>query len=130
MHKEEIAQLVKQIEERKRPAEEAEFSVLPGGSGTGIKPYFVDCTKTEIVLHQNTGLTRIRLGKIESDVNLIKFLDEVAGDPRAKVIFLIRDDGIHTWWRASQFANSLDVPNGKLPVLGHGRINLDHFLNN
>ncbi len=126
---EDIATLAKEIKERKLPPQEAEFSVLPGGSGTGITPYFIECTKTDIVVHQKGELLRIRAGQIETNPTLIKLFDEVVGQPRAKVIFLIRDDAVHVWGRVRNFANSFDVPNGKLPVLGHGRINLSQFQN-
>jgi len=127
--KEQIAQLTVELEKKSLPPEEAEVTVLPGGSGTGIVPEFIECTKNQIVLHLKEGPIRVRINKISKDEDYVRLLDRVAGNPDAKVIFLVRDDGVHTWWRASQFANSLEVAHGKLPVLGHGKLNFHNFNN-
>ncbi|MCH2182642.1 MAG: hypothetical protein MK108_11610 [Mariniblastus sp.] len=122
--KEQVAQLMLELEQKKRP-EEAEVTVVPGGSGRGIKPYFVECTKNGIALQQGAGWVQIRPANIEKSEPLLKLLDTVKGDPKAKLIFLIRQDGVSAWWRAKRFADSLDVANGKLPVIGQGKLNLE-----
>jgi len=122
-----LAQLVKDLEGKKLPPEEAEFSVLPGGSGVGVIPRFIECTKTELVLHNREGEVRVRAGGMETNEDYLKLLNDVAGEPNAKVIFLVRDDGVHVYNKANRIGQALEVPAGKLPVLGHGRINLRHF---
>ena len=128
-HQDQIAQLQKQLDEKKLPPEEAEFSVLPGGSGVGVIPRFVECTDNSLVLHQPGGQVTVRAGNMESDKELLKTLNDVAGNPDAKVIFLVRSNGVHVFYRAKRLADELGVPAGKLPVLGQGRINLQHFQN-
>ena len=123
--KEQIAQLMLELEKKNRPPDEAEVTVVPGGSGRGIKPYFVECTKNGIALQQDGDWVQVRPGNIEKSEPLLKLLDVVAGDPKAKLIFLIRQDGVSVWWRAKRFADSLDVANGKLPVIGQGKLNLE-----
>ena len=123
--KEQVAQLTVQLEEKKRPSEEAEITVVPGGSGRGIKPYFVECTKNGIVLQNSDDLVQVRPANIEKSEPFLKLLDSVAGDDKAKLIFLIRQDGVHVWGRAKRFADSLEVANGKLPVIGQGKLNLE-----
>lgn len=125
--KELLAQLMKELDEKKLPPEEAEFSVLPGGSGIGVVPRFVECTQSDLVLHNPDGEIRVRAGGMETNKEYLKLLNDVAGNPDAKVIFLVRDDGVHVYYRANRFAQTLEVATGKLPVLGHGRINLRHF---
>ncbi|MEM7455386.1 MAG: hypothetical protein AAF456_13630 [Planctomycetota bacterium] len=125
---EQIAVLAKEIEERNLPPDEAEFRVLPGGSGNGITPYFIECTNNELVVHRREGEFRVRAGRIGGDPELLKLFDEVAGNPDAKIIFLIRDDGVNVFNQARHHASQLGVPNGKLPVLGHGRLDLKMFL--
>ena len=126
-YQEDIAQLKKEIEKRNLPPDEAEFSVLPGGSGRDMVPRFVECTATDLLIHTASEPVRVRAGAIETDATLLKLLNEVAGQPNAKVIFLVRDDGVHVYRRANRFVESLDVSAGKLPVLGQGKLNLQHF---
>lgn len=123
--KEQVAQLTVELEEKKRPPQEAEVTVVPGGSGRGIKPRFVECTKNGIVLHNTDERVQVRPANIEKSEPFLKLLDSIAGDENAKLIFLIREDGVHVWWRAKRFADSLEVANGKLPVLGQGKLNLE-----
>lgn len=123
--KEQIAQLTVELEKKERPPDEAEVTVVPGGSGRGIKPYFVECTKNGLVLHHTDEQVQVRPATIEKSEPFLKLLDSVAGDEKAKLIFLIRDDGVHVWGRAKRFADSLDVANGKLPVIGQGKLNLE-----
>lgn len=123
--KEQAAQLSLALEEKKGPPKEAEVTVVPGGSGRGIKPFFVECTQNGVVLHQAGASVMVRPGNIEKSPPFLKLLDRVAGAEKAKVIFLIRPDGVPTWWRAKRLADSLEVPNGKLPVIGQGNLNLE-----
>ncbi|MDA7861519.1 hypothetical protein N9Z53_02420 [Mariniblastus sp.] len=124
---EQIAQFKKELANRGLPPEEGEFSVLPGGSGVGVVPRFIECTSNELVLHHLAQPIRVRVNAIETNKELLKLLNEVAGTAGGKVIFLVRDDGVSVYRRAKRFADSLGVENGKLPVLGQGRINLQFF---
>ena len=126
-YQEQIAQFKKELANRELPPEEGEFSVLPGGSGVGVVPRFIECTSNEIVLHHLAQPVRVRVNAIETDKELLKLLNEVAGTTGGKVIFLVREDGVLVYRRAKRFVDSLEVENGKLPVLGQGRINLQFF---
>lgn len=126
-YQEQIAQFKKELANRELPPEEGEFSVLPGGSGVGVVPRFIECTSNEIVLHHLAQPIRVRVNAIETDKELLKLLNEVAGTTGGKVIFLVREDGVLVYRRAKRFVDSLEVENGKLPVLGQGRINLQFF---
>ena len=123
--KEQAAQLSIELQNKKRPPEAAEVTVIPGGSGRGIRPYFVECTKNGIVLHDSEKLVQIRPANINKSPPFLKLLDSVKGNANGKLIFLIREDGISNWRKAKQFADSLEVANGKLPVLGQGKLNFD-----
>ena len=126
-YQEQVAQFKKELANRELPPEEGEFSVLPGGSGIGVVPRFIECTSNEIVLHHLAQPLRVRVNAIETDKELLKLLNEVAGTTGGKVIFLVREDGVLVYRRAKRFVDSLEVENGKLPVLGQGRINLQFF---
>ena len=60
----------------------------------------------------------------------MKLLDRVADNDKATIIFLVRDDGLATYELASRIARSRYARNGKLPVIGQGRIDLSLFTAN
>jgi hypothetical protein len=122
-----IAQFKKELVNRGLPPEEGEFSVLPGGSGVGVVPRFIECTSNELVLHHLAQPVRVRVNAIETNKEFLKLSNEVAGTEGAKIVFLVREDGVSVYRRAKRFTDSLGVENGKLPVLGQGRINLQFF---
>lgn len=124
---EQLTHFKKELANRDLPPEEGEFSVLPGGSGVGVVPRFIECTANELVLHHLAQPIRVRVNGIETNKEVLKLLNEVAGLAGGKVIFLVRDEGVFVYRRAKRLADSLDVENGKLPVLGQGRVNLQFF---
>ena len=54
-------------------------------------------------------------------------LEKVANDNNGTMLFLVRSDGLGTFRAAKRLADGLEVRNGKLPVVGKGRIDLGHF---
>jgi hypothetical protein len=124
---EQITHFKKELANRDLPPEEGEFSVLPGGSGVGVVPRFIECTANELVLHHLAQPVRVRVNAIETNKEVLKLLNEVAGLAGGKIIFLVRDEGVVVYRRAKRLADSLEVENGKLPVLGQGRVNLQFF---
>lgn len=125
--REEIAQLEKEIRERNLPPEESEVSVLPGGSGSNMNPYFVECDADSIVLHTQDPPLRIRAAEMVSHKQFIELLKQVAGDRKGTLLFLVRSDGLDTYRRARSLADTNEIPHGKLPVVGEGRIDLGYF---
>lgn len=125
--KEQLAQLEKDLDERKLPPEESEVSVLPGGSGLGFEPVFVECAAKSVVLHTSEEPEHLAIGGLEGNESFVKLLAHVAESPKRTLVFLIRDNGLGTYHKARDLANWSEVRNGKLPVIGQGRLDLSYF---
>ncbi len=128
--REQIAQLEKEAEDRKKPPKEANVSILPGGSGLGFEPVFVECAAASIVLHTSKPPQRIRRADLATKDAFVKLLDQVAASQNRTVIFLIRDDGLATYNTARSLADAHEARHGKLPVVGQGRLDLSYFTEN
>ena len=124
--KEQLAQLEKDLKERKLPPEESEVTVLPGGSGVGFEPVFVECAAKSVVLHTSDDPEHIAIGGLEGNESFVKVLAHVAASPKRTLVFLIRDNGLGTYYKARDLANWSEVRNGKLPIIGQGRLDLTH----
>jgi DNA repair exonuclease SbcCD ATPase subunit len=125
--KEQLAQLEKELDERKKPPEEAEVSILPSGSGLGFEPVFIECSGGAVVLHQDDKLPRIRAADLAQDETFLKLLTQVAAAPKQTIVFLVRDNGLGTYRTARELADQHEARNGKLPVIGQGRLDLGYF---
>jgi len=122
-----IEALKARIAEKKKPPDEAVVQVRPSGTGKGLKPVFVECTATSAVIHEGDKPHRVPRGALKTDETFLAMLDRVAGQEDATVVFLIRDDGISTYRVASSVATSRYARNGKIPVIGHGKLDLSLF---
>ncbi|MBI1248729.1 hypothetical protein GC197_12920 [bacterium] len=127
MRREKIAQLQKVIDERKLPPKESEVSILPGGSGVGFTPSFVECDDGRVVIHEDGKTIPVRTAELNTNPDFAKILAKVKGQKDGTLVFLIRDDGLGTYNTARNFANAKGVKNGKLPVIGDGRVDLSYF---
>lgn len=123
---EEVAQLEKDLTERK-VASQSTVSILPSGSGVNFTPHFVECAAGSIVMHTLDPPKLIRSANMVNDKDFIALLDNVANGLNDSVVFLIRSDGLNTYNAASKLCNNREIRNGKLPVIGGGRIDLSHF---
>lgn len=120
-------ELLAKLKELGKPREEVDVLIRPGGSGVGLKPTFVECTAADVVMLQNDPPKRVRRADLKTDADFLALLDRIAEDPKSTVIFLVRDDALPTYYAASGVARSRYARNGKLPVIGHGRIDLSLF---
>ncbi len=119
--------LLAELKERGKPPEEAQVIIQPGGSGVDIEPTFVECAVSGVVVYEGDSPWRVRRADLAADEKFLALLDRVAAEPRASVIFLVRDDALGTYYAASSLARSHYARNGKLPVIGHGKIDLSMF---
>jgi len=119
--------LLADLKERKRPPDEAQVIIQPGGSGVDLKPTFVECAASGIVVYEGETPRRVLRADLGSDEGFLALLDRVAADSKATVIFLVRDDALSTYYAARSQARSRFARNGKLPVIGHGKIDLSMF---
>ncbi len=125
---EELAMLQKDLSERKE-RNQSKVTILPGGSGVNFKPYFVECAADSIVLHTMNPPKRIRTANIVKDSDFLTVLEKVANNANASVVYLVRSDGLRTYYAARKLCIDRDIRNGKLPVVGAGRIDLSQFAN-
>ncbi|MFH1924534.1 MAG: hypothetical protein ABIP48_32175 [Planctomycetota bacterium] len=120
-------ELLAKLKELGKPREEADVRIRPGGSGVDLKPTFVECTAADVVLLESDPPKRVRQPDLNTDADFLALLNRIAEDPKSTVIFLVRDDALPTYYAASAVARSRFARNGKLPVIGHGRIDLSLF---
>jgi hypothetical protein len=120
-------QLLAELEKRGEPPKEAEVIIQPAGTGVDLQPYFVECAANGIVIYEGENPVRVRRADLASDEAFVGLLNRIANDPKARVIFLIRDDGLVTYNTASAVATNHYARHGKLPVIGHGKIDLILF---
>jgi cell division protein FtsB len=120
-------ELAAELEERGKPPEEAEVIIRPGGSGVDLEPTFVECAASGVVVYEGEEPWRVRRADLATDEKFLALLDRVADRPNATVVFLVRDDALGTYYAARNLARSHYARNGKLPVIGHGKIDLSMF---
>lgn len=102
--------------------------VRPGGSGVDFNPTFVECRKEGIVLYGADGsVHNVVASQIGSDVKFLSTLDRISEAPSEVITFLLREDGVDTYYRARNVARARYARNGKLPVLGKGKLDLTLF---
>jgi hypothetical protein len=120
-------ELEAQLKKRKEPPEEAEVIIRPGGTGVDLDPTFVECAASGIVIYEKEPPTRVHRNDLATDETFLALLDRIAAQPKASVIFLVRDNGLATYNAASAVAAERYARQGKLPVIGHGKIDLTLF---
>ena len=131
--RQQIAELEKEVARRNAGPEEAIVQIRPGGSGVDIKPTFVECAGTGLVIHGNGEPQQIRNGDIAKEGGpFYQLLEKVAGEAQGEIIFLLRPDGVNSYNAARNFARSSYTANGyakngKLPVPTQGNIDLGIF---
>lgn len=123
---EELAQLEKELSSR-TSNKEANVTVLPQGSGLDFKPHFVECAADSIVMHNVKPIKRVRNNDLAKDETFLELLNLVANGTNDSIVFLVRNDGINTFKRCKKICDDREIRNGKLPVVGQGRIDLGAF---
>lgn len=122
-----IKELLALLAKRKKPPPEAEVRIQPSGSGVDLVPTFVECTGRDIVMYDREPPRRVPRTEIATDKEFLALLDRIAKAPKATVIFLVRDSGLGTYYAARGQAQARYARNGKLPVIGKGKLDLSLF---
>lgn len=125
--RDEVKKLRDEIARRQNPPEEAVVKIRPSGTGVDIRPIFVECTNTSIVIHEKEKPVRVRSADLASSAAFLELARRVAKQPDSRIIFLIRDNGLATYDRARRVATDNYARNGKLPVIGQGELDLSLF---
>ena len=124
---EDIAQLEKDLKERKDVPKEGNVTVLPQGTGLNFKPHFVECAKDSIVMHNLPEPKRIRRADVVKDQAFLDLLNLVANGKDDSIVYLVRSDALSTYRMCRDLCNRREIRNGKIPVVGQGRIDLSAF---
>lgn len=133
--KKEIATLMAEIKKRHVPEDKKVPPVVVQPSGSGMpedtKVYFVEASGGGLKILSAWG-EDYRLSAsasvVVADVAYNYFLSEVAKNPKALVLFLIRDDGQGAFNNgAGRAENDYKVRVGKLPIPGKGVLDLAMF---
>ena len=76
------------------------------------------------------GSIAVVSAKLTKSLNFSKAICHiiVATTTDATVIFLVRADGLSTYYAASKLCDDRSIRNGKLPVAGDGRVDLSRFV--
>ena len=120
-------ELKKKLESIEQPPPEAEIQIVPSGSGTNLKPTFVECAAATVVLYDGPKEIRIPVGSLAESEPFANLMERVKRQTGGSIIFLVRPDGISTYNTARNLARQNYVTNGKLAVAGHGKLDLSLF---
>lgn len=123
---EQIAQLEQDLKDRKDKSE-ANVTVLPQGSGLNFNPHFVECAMDSFVMHNQSPPKRIRTANAIKAGEFIELMEVAANGKNDSIVFLVRSDGLVTFRTLKGLCDKRSIRNGKLPVVGQGRIDLSAF---
>jgi len=124
-----VKKLKSELDERKKPPEEADVIIQPSGSGAQWKPTFVECAASSVVLFDGPEPKRVPRSKLSKSEDFARLLDRIRNQDDATMIFLIRPDGIGTYNAARHIARTQYVRNGKLAIATQGKIDLSRYQN-
>lgn len=124
---EELAQLEAQLKKREDVPTEGNVTVLPQGSGLSFTPHFVECAEGALVMHNLPEPKRIRTAEAAGDKDFKELMTKVLNGRDDTIVFLVRSDGLSTYRTLKQLCDSNSLRNGKIPVVGKGRIDLSVF---
>jgi hypothetical protein len=80
-----------------------------------------------VVIYEDDPPKRVRKADLKTDETFLALLNRISADDTKTVIFLVRDDALSTYFAAAAVARSRYAKNGKLPVIGHGKIDVSLF---
>ena len=126
-----LKKLQEELRQRKDRPTESEVHIQPGGSGVNLTPHFVECTPQGIVIHEGAEPTSVRRADLRNSQLFKKLLEQVAAKAKTdRIVFLLRSDGVASYNTARSVARIERAPNGKLAVVGQGKIDLSLFQKN
>ncbi len=98
--------------------------IRPAGTGRDMVAFFVECADSGIVLFEGDEPKRIRTADIGVDPDYQALLQKVSTTDKGIIIFLMRENGLGTFYAAKGVADERGIRTGKLPVIGQGNIDL------
>ena len=102
----------------------APIRILPHGEERALTPFFIECREEGVrVYHKNLEESLYLSRSDPNDTSAFRlFLQRVRVVPTGTAIFLIRPDGIETYYWARLLAGQLYVRHAKLPLPGQGEL--------
>ena len=79
------------------------------------------------MLHTQTPPKRIRAANAAKAKEFIDLMELAANGKNDSIVFLVRSDGLTTFRTLKSLCDQRSIRNGKLPVVGQGRIDLSAF---
>lgn len=127
-----LSQMKKELDLRTAPPQQAVVKIRGGGSGAvdEIKqvPTFIECTASHVVVYHNIDKkTRVRRSSLAGSDTFGKVLRAIKETDNGIAVFLVREDGVRTYFIARSVARTIYCPHGKLPVMGQGKLDLSAF---
>ncbi len=114
-----------ELEKRKAPREEPAVKVRLSGTGEKLDAHFVEVTAQGVVIY---GLgpdpIKVPAGAIAAGPDFKRLMATVKSKPNGTIIFLMREDAMGIYGLASSVATNNYVRNGKLPLVGKGKVDL------
>jgi len=123
----EIKKLEAELKLRKNPPKEPQIMVMPSGTGRNITPFFVECRANSVVIHHGSKPVTVRRSELSRSKEFLLLMEAVKATPNGSIIFLIRPDAVGTYYTAHNIAQQNYCKNGKLPLVGFGKLDLSMF---
>lgn len=103
--------------------------IAPSGSGPSYRPYFVECTSAYIEVHTARSDFKYRVPRedIERGDSFQRFLARIRVLRGARLVFLVRPEGVATYKLAAETANRASVSYSKMPLPGEGELDFSLF---
>jgi len=126
---EEVAGLQADVDVRADASENLTMRIAPSGTGPVYRPYFAECTADYLELHTAKSDFKYRVPKEDllRGLDFDRFLRRIRLLRNARLVFLIRPDGVETYKMANEAASRIDVPTAKLPLPGDGQLDFSLF---
>jgi len=127
---EKISSLQQMIKDRKdAPPKLGKVIVRPSGTGQKgkIKPVFVDCRDTGLMVHEAGGVWEVKRSAISKNSRWISLLKSLQAERKRTIVFLVRMNAVPVFAAAEKVANTHGARNGRIPVQGLGELDLSHF---
>ena len=78
-------------------------------------------------MHNLAEPKTVRAADAAKDNDFRNLMNRVANGKDDSIVFLVRSDGLGTYRAMKRLCDQSDIRNGKIPVVGKGRIDLSVF---
>lgn len=113
---------IDQVEQRAAAVGGATPSGVSGGSGRpeDMRPTYVEVDAAGVTIYDRDPPLEVKTRQIASHPDVEAAFRRISRDPSGIVVFLIRDTGVSTYFRARDVASTYNTRHGRIPVVGNG----------